>query len=145
MIRTFVDQYEAFVKVSLKSRVGKTDELVDSCFMQYYLYVLKEEAIVFHTQLMNGLLIVLWRRGVDHQLLPDDEAKAVPKSWAEVKLALECTKPVRGRRSAFGRRYCHDGNVLKPTLSRRLRTNTVTSFPISVVKRNVPESPSWKL
>ena len=29
--------------------------------------------------------------GGDHQLLPDDEAKAVPKSWAEAKLAFEST------------------------------------------------------
>ena len=76
-----MEQYEAFVKVSLNPRAGMTDELVDSCLMQYFMYVLKEEAMVFHTQLINGL--VPWRGGDDHQLLPDDEAKVVPMSWAE--------------------------------------------------------------
>ena len=31
------------------------------------------------------------RCSADHQLLPDDEAKAIPTSWSEVKLACEST------------------------------------------------------
>ena len=63
-----------------------TQALIDASLMQFFLYVLKDEAIVFHTQLMHGL--VPWWRSADHQLLPDDEAKTVPSSWSEVKLAL---------------------------------------------------------
>ena len=42
-----MDQYEAFVKVSLKSRVSMTEDLTVVSLMQFFLYVLKEEAIVF--------------------------------------------------------------------------------------------------
>ena len=84
-----MDQCEAFVQVSLKSRVGMTEDLIDASLMQFFLYVLKDEAIVFHTQLMSGL--VPWRRSSDHTLLSDDKAKAIPMSWPEVKLAFEST------------------------------------------------------
>ena len=48
-----MDQYEAFVKVSLKSRVGMTEELVDASLMLFFLCVLNEEAIVFHTHTVD--------------------------------------------------------------------------------------------
>ena len=35
--------------------------------------------------------LVPWRRSSDHTLLPDDEAKAIPTSLSEVKLASEST------------------------------------------------------
>ena len=53
-----MDQYEAFVKVSLKSRVGMTEDLIDAP-LQFFLY---EYANVYHTRLMSDL--VPWRRTV---------------------------------------------------------------------------------
>lgn len=82
-----MDQYEAFAKVSLQSRVGTTGNLIDASLMQFFLYVLKDEAIVFHTQVVSRL--VSWRRSADHKLLPDDEAKSVPKSWSD-DLRIHC-------------------------------------------------------
>ena len=41
------------------------------------MYAPKDEAIVYHTQAMRGL--VPWRCRTDRHLLPDDEAKVVPR------------------------------------------------------------------
>ena len=62
-----MDQYEAFVKVSLKSGVGLAEDLIDASLMQFFLYGLKDEAIVFDTKLMSGLtatkLLLVPQRG----------------------------------------------------------------------------------
>ena len=54
--------------------------------MQCFLYVVKDKAIVFRTQLMRDF--VPWRRSAHHQLLPDNEAKTVPSSWSESQVGF---------------------------------------------------------
>lgn len=56
----------------------------------FFPYVLKDEALVLHPQLMPGL--VSWHRSADHELLPDEEAKSIPTSRSEVQLTFGSTK-----------------------------------------------------
>ena len=139
-----MDQYEAFVKVFLQSCSGTTENLIHASLMQFFLYALKDEAIVFHTQLMSGL--VPWRCSADHKLLPDDEANAVQKSWSEIKLTFKSTNLSA---DAVARSV---GGIVTMAMT---EADSVTSF-LNIHRdkfsnfrrqadRTVPEFPSWKL
>ena len=56
-------QYEAFVIAALKSRPGVTDDMIDRLLMAYFIFVSKDEAIQFYTQLFGSQ--VPWRRSSD--------------------------------------------------------------------------------
>ena len=81
-------QYEAFVIAALKSRPGVTDDMIDRLLMAYFIFVSKDEAIQFYTQLVGSQ--VPWRRSSDGtQPLSDAESSAKPTSWSEMTLAFE--------------------------------------------------------
>ena len=133
-----MDRYEAFVNFSLKSRVGMTEGLIDTSLMPFFLYVIKDKTIVFHTQLMSSL--VPWRRSADLKLLPDDEAKSIPTSWSQVKLAFESTYL-----SADAVARSVEDTVttsMTDTNSVTSFTNIVTSSASSAVRQRAPEFPS---
>eukprot|EP00904_Undaria_pinnatifida_P006484 jgi/Undpi1/2966/HiC_scaffold_14.g06343.m1 len=53
-ILNVMSQYEAFVTASLKSRPGVTEDMIDDLLITYFIFVLKDEAIQFYTQLVGG-------------------------------------------------------------------------------------------
>ena len=55
-----MSQYEAFVTASLKSRPGVTEDMIDGLLMTYFIFVFKDEATQFYTQLVGDQ--VPWRR-----------------------------------------------------------------------------------
>ena len=89
-ILNVMSQYEAFVTAFLKSRPGVTEDMIDDLLMTYFIFVLKDEAIQFYTQLVGDQ--VPWRRSADgDRQLSDTESSAKPTSWAEMKTAFEAS------------------------------------------------------
>ena len=89
-ILNVMSQYEAFVTASLKSRPGVTEDMIDDLLITYFIFVLKDEAIQFYTQLVGGQ--VPWRRSADgDRQLSDTESSAKPISWSEMKTAFEAS------------------------------------------------------
>ena len=64
--------------------------MVDYLLITYFIFVLKDEAIHFYTQLVGGQ--VPWRRSADEdRQLSDTESSAKPTSWSEMKTAFEAS------------------------------------------------------
>ena len=89
-ILNVMSQYEAFVTASLQSRPGVTEDMIDGLLITYFIFVLKDEAIQFYTQLVGGQ--VPWRRSADgDRQLSDTESSAKTTSWSEMKTAFEAS------------------------------------------------------
>ena len=83
-------QYEAFVTAALKSRPGVTEDMIDGLLVTYFIFVLKDEAIHFYTQLVGGQ--VSWRRSAyGANQLYDAVSSAKRTSWSAMKLAFEAS------------------------------------------------------
>ena len=64
------------------------EDMIDGLMMAYFIFVLKDEAIQFYTQLVRGQ--VPRRRSEDRtKQLSDAESSAKPTSWSEMKIAFE--------------------------------------------------------
>ena len=48
-----MSQYEAFVTASLQSRPGVTEDMIDGLLITCFIFVFKDEAIQFYTQLVR--------------------------------------------------------------------------------------------
>ena len=89
-ILNVMSQYEAFVTASLKSRTDVTEDMIDDLLITYFIFVLKDEAIQFYTQLVGGQ--VPWRRSADgDRQLSDTNSSAKPTSWSEMKTAFKAS------------------------------------------------------